>query len=42
MKTSFVHYYKLKCYIFSEKIKIMKNVPVQAILQVKYFTGKNQ
>ena len=27
----------VQCYIFSEKIKIMKNVTVQAI-----FTGKNQ
>jgi hypothetical protein len=35
MKTSFLKTEVL--YIFSEQIKIMKNVPVQAI-----FTGKNQ
>ena len=33
----FVHFSRQKCYIFSKKIKITKNVPVQVI-----FTGKNQ
>ena len=31
----FVHYLRQKCYKFSEKIKLTKNVPVQVI-----FTGK--
>ena len=38
MKTSFLFTIeRQKCYIFSEKIKITKNVPVHVI-----FTGKNQ
>ena len=37
MKTSFLFTIKDKCYIFSEKIKITKNLPVQVI-----FTGKNK